>query len=908
MDTEWSLATANSEGLAANTAKIDVYEGVNSTGQTTLDELNFILSDGNARVMSTSWGSPEALDNPTIKQENAEDNILTAMVVQGWTLVAATGDGGATASCIDGLDVGYPGSDPNVIGVGGTTLTESAGAKYEVAWTGGTAAGSCAKNSGGGTGGFSDYFGVPGYQNGMGFGYRAVPDIALDASAGEAVYYNGGWIYGGGTSIAAPKMAGFFAQENAYLSAIGNKCGTGTAPCAPIGNANWFLYREGLNPDSAHIPYYDITSGCNSNDVTAAFGLTPYCAQKGFDEVTGWGSANMLQLAWALNWRITAANGQPNVKFQGPTINKWYNTDEQVSWSVIDYAGNTGAPGTGIAGQTAGWDSIPPDSRSEAHGGTADSFYTGPEFPNTSIGCLSFSGSGCVAGVSGVQGCHTAHVMGWNNQGETTGDSKYGPLCYDTVPPTISAVTLPAKPSSNWYNYSVQVTLSAADAGGANASGVSKIYYGINNANCSNFNPFACGTYTVPLNLTAQGANVLVGFAVDNAGNYSNNSTTIVQIDTTAPVTTAQYSGSASGGNWTSAVTVTLKATDALSGVKTTRYYVDNGASTAYSGPFSISTVGSHRLIYWSTDVAGNTENTHQTTLTIVSPVSVFLNASPNPSVSGQAVTLTATVAAEIVGNTPVGTVSFYSGKVLLGSATVSAGKATLSTSGLAVGSDSLSAEFNPGPGYVANGSRSITQTVLPATTVTLSNSPGAPVFGQVVSFTATLKTSSSSALTGYVQFFNTYFGSSVLLGTINLTGSGSTAKVMTTALQGGSNSVTAVYSGDLNHGADVSAADVVTVTAAATTTTLKSSTTSATKGQAVTLTATVTSSAGTPAGEVIFKANGTTLGNGTLSGGIATIQVTSLPVGSDKVTASYGGTFNFAGSTSTTVAVSVSN
>ena len=88
-------------------------------------------------------------------------------------------------------------------------------------------------NGGGGTGGFSDYWGVPAYQNGMTynhgtpFGFRAVPDMALDANEGEYVYYNGrSFSIGGGTSIAAPKLAGFFAQENAYLLAIGNKCGT----------------------------------------------------------------------------------------------------------------------------------------------------------------------------------------------------------------------------------------------------------------------------------------------------------------------------------------------------------------------------------------------------------------------------------------------------------------------------------------------------------------------------------------------------------------------------------------------------------------------------------------------------------------------------------------------------------
>ncbi len=49
----------------------------------------------------------------------------------------------------------------------------------------------------------------------------------------------GGWIGVGGTSIVAPELAGFFAQQNAYGLVLGSVCGTaGTAPCAPLGNAN----------------------------------------------------------------------------------------------------------------------------------------------------------------------------------------------------------------------------------------------------------------------------------------------------------------------------------------------------------------------------------------------------------------------------------------------------------------------------------------------------------------------------------------------------------------------------------------------------------------------------------------------------------------------------------------------
>jgi hypothetical protein len=77
--------------------------------------------------------------------------------------------------------------------------------------------------------------------------------------------------------------------------------------------------------------------------------------------------------------------------------------------------------------------------------------------------------------------------------------------------------------------------------------------------------------------------------------------------------------------------------------------------------------------------------------------------------------------------------------------------------------------------------------------------------------------------------------------------------------------------------------------------------------GQSVTLTATVTPS--TAVGQVSFFNNGSTtaIGSATLSGGVATLQTTSLPVGTDSITAAYDGSGTYdpstgAGSASVTV------
>jgi hypothetical protein len=122
---------------------------------------------------------------------------------------------------------------------------------------------------------------------------RSVPDVSLNANSLQNVYYDGRLVGTGGTSIATPEIAGFFAQENAYLDTFGSICGvsTGKSPCSPLGNGTYPLYAGGNSDNSPHYPFYDTLTGCNSNDITAALHLHFYCAGKGYDQVTGWGKA-----------------------------------------------------------------------------------------------------------------------------------------------------------------------------------------------------------------------------------------------------------------------------------------------------------------------------------------------------------------------------------------------------------------------------------------------------------------------------------------------------------------------------------------------------------------------------------------------------------------------------------------
>jgi subtilase family serine protease len=156
-------------------------------------------------VVSMSWGGNE------FSGETSDDSAYfsTPNVPANVAFVAASGDSGAP--------VIYPAASPNVLAVGGTTLTLTSSNNWssETAWSG----------SGGG---ISAVEKLPSYQpgtysNGSNSGtstMRMNPDVSYDANpnTGFAVYDSfpvsgagGPWIQVGGTSDAAPQWAGLVA-------------------------------------------------------------------------------------------------------------------------------------------------------------------------------------------------------------------------------------------------------------------------------------------------------------------------------------------------------------------------------------------------------------------------------------------------------------------------------------------------------------------------------------------------------------------------------------------------------------------------------------------------------------------------------------------------------------------------
>jgi hypothetical protein len=276
------------------------------------------------------------------------------------------------------------------------------------------------------------------------------------------------------------------------------------------------------------------------------------------------------------------------------------------------------------------------------------------------------------------------------------------------------------------------------------------------------------------------------------------------------------------------------------------------------------------------------------------------VTASANPSRFGQPVTFTATVSSGTAG-TITGTVTFKDGSTTLGTSVVSGGRATFSTSTLSVGSHSITALYSGDASYAASTSPVFVETIEQAlSSIALTTSAASSTFGQAVTFTATVS-SSAGTPTGTV----TFRAGSTTLGTATL--SGGRASFTTSSLAAGTHTITAVYNGSTNIAGSTSTALTQTVAKAASSTTLTTSAASVQVGQPVTFTATVNSSAGTPTGTVTFRAGSTTLGTATLSGGRASFTTSSLAVGSHAISAIYGGSSNYNGSTSAALTQTIS-
>ncbi|HWF14564.1 MAG TPA: Ig-like domain-containing protein [Acidimicrobiales bacterium] len=339
-------------------------------------------------------------------------------------------------------------------------------------------------------------------------------------------------------------------------------------------------------------------------------------------------------------------------------------------------------------------------------------------------------------------------------------------------------------------------------------------------------------------------------------------------------------------------------ATSSFSG---TFAHVRDGATADYSHPDALGLVG------------GAPASATAVGVTSTVPTSVF----------GQNVHLTATVrlaSAPASGSlAPTGSVSFSAGGVLLGSTPVAtaagATTATLGTADLPVGSQTVTATYAGDVLFGPSTSSVDAQVVHPDNAhVTIAAAPTNAVPGQQVTYTVLV----SAAAPGGGRAGGTVALSddgNLVPGCQSLTLSSTDPPQVTcseTYDADATHSVVTTYNGSADF-LPSTAALAETVAPRPTTTLVTASSRTSTTGEAVSFTATVTPSAGTtnPAGSVTFTDDGAPIGTSVLTttAGVTTTSMllTTLPLGVNSITASFGGDSDFGASTSGTALVTVS-
>ena len=303
---------------------------------------------------------------------------------------------------------------------------------------------------------------------------------------------------------------------------------------------------------------------------------------------------------------------------------------------------------------------------------------------------------------------------------------------------------------------------------------------------------------------------------------------------------------------------------------------------------------------------------------TAVNSTTTKVAGSPNPAAFGALVTLTATVQTGSGTGNLTGTVTFYDGTTQIASGiamsatttsgTTSTATATFTTTMLPVGTDEITATYvvTNDPAHLTSTSPQYPEDILEATTTTLTSSQNPSTVGQNVTFTATVAINGGGGVTpdGTVTFFDgaNAIGSQTLIPN----GLSASASITTSTLTQGLHNITAQYSGGIaNPSVQASTSNTVVqdVQATSLVAVVSGTPNPSNYGQLVTFTATVTPTGSSPAtGAVNFYYGTTLIGTNSLIGSTnqTTITYSSLPVGTDNITATYVGDANNAPSTST--------
>jgi trimeric autotransporter adhesin len=425
----------------------------------------------------------------------------------------------------------------------------------------------------------------------------------------------------------------------------------------------------------------------------------------------------------------------------------------------------------------------------------------------------------------------------------------------------------------------------------------------------------AVGKYTInvsysdtPDNFTDNGTDTPATLAVSAAPTTTTASNVTTAFSTSAQTVTLNATVTSSSGIVNEG-TVTFTILQGATVISTaTSGTVSNGSTTAECSLPAGTGAGTYTIEANYSDSGGSfadsSDDSHTlnvTSSTAASTTTTASNATATFNTSSQTVKLTATVTSS-AGTVNEGTVNFtiLQGTTVIGTANsgaVSNGSATVSyalPAGTAPGTYAIEADYNDNSGAFALSSDTAhTLTVSAASTTTAASSATATfnTSSQTVKLTATVTSSAGTVNEGSVQFTLTDSNGNTI-GTATSesvsNGSASVSYALPAGTAVGSYTIEAAYSDSSGNFASSSDnTHKLSVSAASTTTTAGNTTaTFSTSAQNVTLTATVTSSAGTVnEGSVTFTLvdnNGNTIGTGATSAvtnGSASVNY-SLPAG----------------------------
>ena len=267
-----------------------------------------------------------------------------------------------------------------------------------------------------------------------------------------------------------------------------------------------------------------------------------------------------------------------------------------------------------------------------------------------------------------------------------------------------------------------------------------------------------------------------------------------------------------------------------------------------------------------------------------ITPTTVAVTSSANPSLLGASVTFIATI--NNGGSPLTGTVAFFDGATQICSTTVRGTSAACTTSALTLGQHSMTARYSGDANDASSVSAALVEVVKQSATLTLTVAPNPAVVTANVALTLT-----ATAPTGTPSGVATFYDGSTILNAVGLSTSG-TAAYSTATLSAGTHILSVQYAGDSSNAAGQSNVVREIVQQASTTTLLASSSSTATVGAQVTFTATVSSTNGpAPTGTVQFMDGSTSLGSGTIgSGGTSVLSIASLSPGAHNIVAIYNG------------------